>query len=67
LNTVYESAHLHQMKKCHEVFPKAPGTTSHLAVVPHIHVQLYLVEDVCEGVGEDCRLPTGLLDLHSQS
>jgi hypothetical protein len=31
LNTVYESAHLHQMmKKCHEDFPKAPGTTSFL-------------------------------------
>jgi hypothetical protein len=66
LNTVYESAHLHQMmKKCNEDFPKAPGTTSYLAVVPHM--PNYLVEDVCEGVGEDCRLPTGLLDLHRQS
>ena len=37
LNTVYESAHLHQMmKKCHEDFPKAPDTTSYLAVVPHM-------------------------------
>ena len=37
LNTVYESAHLHQMMKtCHEDFPKAPGTTSYLAVVPHM-------------------------------
>ena len=38
LNPVYESAHLHQMmKKCRrEDFPKAPGTTSYLAVVPHM-------------------------------
>jgi len=36
-NPVYESAHLHQMmKKCHEDFPKAPSTTSYLAVVPHM-------------------------------
>ena len=37
LNTVYESAHLHQMlKKCHEDFPKAPSPTSYLAGVPHM-------------------------------
>ena len=37
INTVYESAHLHQMlKMCHEDFPKAPNTTSYLAVVPHM-------------------------------
>jgi hypothetical protein len=24
------------MKKCHEDFPKAPGKTSYLAVVPHM-------------------------------
>ena len=35
LNPVYESAHLHQMKKCREDFAKAPGTTSYL-VVPHM-------------------------------
>jgi hypothetical protein len=31
------------------------------------HAEPHLVEDVCEGVGEDCRLAAGLLDLHSES
>ena len=67
LNTVYESAHLHQMmKKCHEDFDSEGSRDDFLLGNCAPHAQLRLVEDVCEGVGEDCRLPTGLLDLLSQ-
>jgi hypothetical protein len=64
INTVYASAHLHPMlKKVPQELPKQDGVLGRCAS----HAEPHLVEDVCEGVGEDCRLAAGLPDLHSES